>query len=144
MPVPASDSRTDMTTRLFRFTMNINVRGVDDDVFDQLAGSVLDQLLGGKAAGEFLQVRVLGRTPERLLKVIVEFPSVSHNTAHRFGFEKVAETFDRLGLDTSSWFGEPHVAVTEDDGIDEWDVLVERLKGATVTFATTGVDLVPA
>lgn len=130
----------------FRFTMNIDVVGVEDEVFQKVAGSLLDRLLERQAAEDrLIHTRVLGRVDQKLLKVILEFKAPGHNAAHAYGFDLTANCFERMGADVSSWFEQPHVAVTEDDGTDGWDVLVEQLKAATLTPAESRVEqLVPA
>lgn len=129
----------------FRFTMNVSIIGVSDPVFEKVAGSLLDRLLERQASeGMLTHTRVLGRVDQKLLKVILEFEASGHNGAHTYGFGLTAHCFERMGADVSSWFEQPHVAVTVDDGTN-WDVLVEELKTARLTPAESRVEqLVPA
>lgn len=140
----SADIRSAASERLFRFTMNVVVDDVRDEVFETLAAELLDRLLHEQAAGKWINARVLGRLEQRFLKVVLEFPAASHNAAHSTGFEGLAGTFDRVGADTSSWFEQPHRAVVEDDGSDDWAVMVEELKGVRVSPSAFSVELVPA
>jgi len=129
---------------LFRFTMNVHVEGLPADSFDATAGMVLDEVLRRVAAGKAQRGRVLGRPTQEFLKVIFEFESTSHNSAHSYGFDLVADVFQTLGADVSGWFDEPHRAVIEDDGTDRWDVLVELLKHARVEVTESRTEPIAA
>ncbi|HEX9888265.1 MAG TPA: hypothetical protein VGA69_02215 [Nitriliruptorales bacterium] len=129
---------------IFRFTMNVSFDGVDEGTFDRAAGLALDELLRREASGVFRHARVLGRRDARLLKVILEFESAGLNAAHTFGFDQAASVIAKLGADVRDWYETPHVAVTEDDGTDEWDILVEELRSARITPSTASVEAVTA
>ncbi len=126
---------------LFRFTMNVQVAGVEEGVFEKVASSILHELLRRQAKGAFDHARVLGRADRCTLKVILEFEAPGHNAAYNYGFDQTADAFQAIGADVSSWFEGSLRAVTYDDGT-EWDVLVEELKGASFRPSASHVELV--
>lgn len=136
--------------RAFRFTMNVSImdpeaRDYDPEKFSEASAAILDEFLRREAQGRFSRARVLGRRDKGQLKIILEFEAAGLNAAHAYGFGQTADVFAAFGADVSDWYEQPHVAVTEDDGSDRWDVLVEELlRGVRVTPSEASTEALQA
>lgn len=145
-----SDDEKGLPVRAFRFTMNVLMmdpedRAYEPERFSEASAAILDEFLRREVEGKFSRARVLGRRDKGQLKIILEFEAAGLNAAHAYGFAQTAEVFAAFGADVSDWYEQPHVAVTEDDGSDHWDVLVEELlRGARVTPSEASTETLAA